>query len=73
MRRWQAAVTVGLVLWVVGGAAPLLVPNALMVPGQRYIHIVEILTQNTMLGLTAVLLLRPKASEAARKLSESFA
>ena len=47
-------------LWVVGGAAPLLVPNALMVPAQRYIHIVEILTQNAALGITAVLLLRPR-------------
>jgi hypothetical protein len=46
-------------LWVVGGAAPLLVPNALMIPVQRYIHIVEILTQNMSLGITAVLVLRP--------------
>jgi hypothetical protein len=59
MRRWPAALAVGTVLWVVGGAAPLLVPNALMIPVQRYIHIVEILTQNMSLGITAVLLLRP--------------
>jgi len=59
MRRWPAAITIGALLWVVGGAAPLLVPNALMVPTQRYIHIVEILTQNAALGITAVLLLRP--------------
>jgi hypothetical protein len=59
MRRWPAAIAIGALLWVVGGAAPLLVPNALMVPTQRYIHIVEILTQNAALGITAVLLLRP--------------
>lgn len=59
MRRWPAALAVGTLLWVVGGAAPLLVPNALMMPAQRYIHMVEILTQNMSLGITAVLLLRP--------------
>jgi hypothetical protein len=59
MRRWPAAIAVGALLWVVGGVSPLLVPNALMVPAQRYIHIVEILTQNAALGITAVLLLRP--------------
>jgi hypothetical protein len=59
MRRWQAALAVGALLWVVGGVAPLLVPNPLMLPAQRYIHIVEILTQNTPLGIAAVLLLRP--------------
>lgn len=59
MRRWPAALAVGTLLWVVGGAAPLLVPNALMIPVQRYIHIVEILTQNMSLGITAVLVLRP--------------
>jgi len=60
MRRWPAALAVGALLWVVGGAAPLLVPNALMIPAQRYIHMVEILTQNMSLGITAALLLRPK-------------
>jgi type IV secretory pathway TrbD component len=60
MRRWHAAIAVGVLLWVVGGVSPLLVPNALMVPAQRYIHIVEILTQNAALGITAVLLLRPR-------------
>lgn len=59
MRRWPAALVVGTLLWVVGGAAPLLVPNALMTPAQRYIHMAEILTQNMSLGITAVLLLRP--------------
>lgn len=60
IRRWPAALAVGTLLWVVGGAAPLLVPNALMIPAQRYIHMVEILTQNMLLGITAALLLRPR-------------
>lgn len=62
MRRWQAAVTVGIILWVVGGASPLLVPNTFMVATQRYIHIVEIFTQNALLGVTAVYLLRAKTT-----------
>jgi len=47
-------------LWITGGGAQLLAPNALMVTAQRYIHIVEILPQNFSLGITAVLLLRRK-------------
>lgn len=62
MRRWQSALVVGIVLWVVGGAAPLLVPNTSMFPVQRYIHIVEIFTQNFLLGVTAVYLLRSKTA-----------
>jgi hypothetical protein len=59
MRRWPAALAIGVLIWVVGGLAPLLVPNALMGSAQRFIHIVEILTQNAALGITAVFLLRP--------------
>ena len=62
MRRWHAALAVGALLWIVGGAAPLLVPNVLMTATQRAIHIVEILTGNMLLGITAVLLLRPKSA-----------
>jgi len=65
MRRWPAALAVGTLLWVVGGAAPLLVPNALMTSAQRYIHMVEILTQNMPLGITATLLLRPNRAAVA--------
>jgi hypothetical protein len=61
MRRWQAAVAVGLLVWVAGGLAPLLLPNEFMGATQRFIHIVEILTQNAALGMTAVLLLRSTA------------
>jgi hypothetical protein len=60
MSRVQAAVAVGLIMWVAGGAAPLLLPNPLMVPAQRFIHTIEILTQNVSLGITMVLLLRAK-------------
>lgn len=58
--RKQAAIAVGLLIWVAGGLSPLLVPNAFMLPAQRFIHIVEIFTQNASLGVTAVLLLRRK-------------
>jgi hypothetical protein len=60
MNRWQTAISIGVLVWVAGGLAPLLVPNALMGPTQRMIHIVEILTQNVPLGIFAGLLLRPK-------------
>jgi hypothetical protein len=62
--RWQAALAVGLLVWIVGGGAPLLVPNGAMGTAQRYIHIVEIFTQNFSLGVTAVLLLLPRAAKA---------
>src|SRR2546425_1001113 len=59
MSRAQAAIAVGLIMWVAGGA-PLLLPNPFMGPTQRFIHTIEILTQNASLGITAVLLLRAK-------------
>ncbi len=62
--RWKAALAVGALVWIVGGAG-LLVPNNLMVSAQRYIHIVEIMTQNVSLGITAVFLLRPKPTAGA--------
>jgi hypothetical protein len=58
MDRRQAAVVLGALVWVAGGLAPLLVPNDLMGPAQRFIHIVEIFTQDASLGVTAVLLMR---------------
>ena len=60
--RWQAALAVGAIVWVAGGVSPLLVPNDFMGGAQRAIHIVEILTQNASLGITVVLLMRPKSS-----------
>ena len=61
--RWKAAAAVGLLVWIVGGGAPLLVPNESMEPAQRYAHILEILTQNFSLGVTATLLLRRKTAQ----------
>jgi hypothetical protein len=61
MKRWQAAIAVGSIIWICGGAGPLLLPNAFMGTTQRLIHTVEIFTQNFPLGATAVLLLRPKS------------
>ncbi len=61
--RWQAALAVGILVWIVGGAAALLVPNPLMLGVQRYAHILEIMTQNVSLGVTAVWLLRPKTAK----------
>ena len=61
MRRWHAAIVVGLLIWIVGGLALLVVPNELMGGAQRLIHAVEIFTQNVPLGVTAVFLLRPRS------------
>jgi hypothetical protein len=61
--RWHAALAVGAIVWIAGGGAALLVPSPLMVTAQRYAHIVEIMTQNVSLGITAVLLLRPKTGK----------
>ena len=62
MQRWPAALSTGILLWVVGGLALLVVPMG-MVPMQRFMHIVEIFTQNFPLGIAAVMLLRPKRAE----------
>ena len=64
LSRWRAALAVGLLLWIVGGGASLLVPNSVMVPAQRFDHLVEIMTQNVSLGFTTVLLLRRKPATA---------
>lgn len=64
MKRWHVAIVVGLLIWITGGLGPLVVPNALMGATQRFIHTVEIFTQNFSLGVTAVLLLRPRSASA---------
>jgi len=71
MSRWQSAIVVGLLIWVAGGLAPLIPPNSFMGTTQRMTHIVEILTQNASLGITAVLLLRPKATPVAAMRQEA--
>lgn len=65
MSRRATALLTGLLLWVAGGLAPLLAPNDLMTPMQRFIHVVELLTQLAPLGITAALLLRPRSARAA--------
>jgi hypothetical protein len=59
MSRWETAIAIGVLIWVAGGLAPLLVPNAFLGTTQRIIHVFEILSQNAPLGITAGLLLRP--------------
>jgi len=65
MKRWHAAIAVGLVIWITGGAGPLLVPVIGMGVAQRLIHTVEIFTQNFLLGVTTVMLLCPKSPKVA--------
>jgi hypothetical protein len=60
MKRWHAAIVVGLIVWVAGGLTPLIPPNPFMGAPQRFIHVIEIFTQNFSIGVTAALLLRPK-------------
>jgi hypothetical protein len=62
MKRWHAAIVVGLLIWILGGLALLVVPNELLGGTQRLIHTVEIFTQNFSLGVTAVLLFRPRSA-----------
>jgi hypothetical protein len=62
MKRWHAAIVVGLLIWILGGLALLVVPNELLGGTQRLIHTVEIFTQNFSLGATTVLLLRPRSA-----------
>jgi len=69
MSRLNSAIVVGLIVWVAGGLALLIPPNPMMGLTQRFIHTIEILTQNFPLGFAAVLLMRPKAAAAARVMS----
>jgi len=71
MSRVQAAIAVGLIMWVAGGAAPLLLPNPLMIPAQRFIHTIEILTQNVSLESPWFLLLRAKQVRSGTELPEA--
>jgi hypothetical protein len=65
MKRWHAAIVVGLLIWITGGLAPLVLPNEFMGATQRFIHTVEIFTQNFPFGVTAMLLLRPRSATVA--------
>jgi hypothetical protein len=73
MSRRATALAIAALLWIAGGLAPLIPPSELMVPAQRVIHMVEILTQNALLGVTAVWLLRAKPRQATRVVSGAVA
>jgi len=60
LSRWNTAICAGLLLWIAGGLALLIVPNPLMGGAQRFIHTIEILTENFPPGVAAGLLLRSK-------------
>jgi hypothetical protein len=62
--RWQVALRVGVTLSIVGGIAPLIVPNALLPNVVRYAHIVEVGISNFLFGLFAGWLLAPPPSSA---------
>jgi hypothetical protein len=57
LSRAKLAIVAGMIVWIAGGAAPLLLPLDFMTPMQKFIHIIEILTQNFSLGVSAVYLL----------------
>jgi hypothetical protein len=55
--RLQLAIVAGMIVWIGGGAAPLLMPLDFMTSMQKFIHVIEIFTQNFSLGVSAVYLL----------------
>jgi hypothetical protein len=57
LSRAKLALVAGMIVWIAGGAAPLLMPIDFMTPAQKFIHVIEILTQNFSLGVSAVYLL----------------
>jgi len=73
LSRLQTAIAVGLLIWVTGGLAPLVLPNPGMGPRQRFIHVIEIFTQNASLGFTAGLLLRRKPARDTSALAHAVA
>jgi hypothetical protein len=70
MSRRQMAIAVGVLLWVTGGLAPLVLPTVAMGLRQRFIHTVEIFTQSASLGFTAGMLLRTKKTRNASAVAE---
>lgn len=72
MSRMQTAIVLGILMWVVGGLTPLLLPNTLMAPMQRLYHTVEIFTQNFPLGMTGVLLLRSKRAKSGAEMAAAI-
>ena len=62
LSRAKLAIALGMIVWIAGGAAPLLIPMEFMTPIQRFIHVIEILTQNFSLGATAAYLLTSRSA-----------
>ena len=62
LSRAKFAIVTGMIVWIAGGAAPLLIPNDFMTPIQRLIHVIEILTPNFSLGISAAYLLTGSSS-----------
>jgi hypothetical protein len=58
--RAQHAVAGSLLMCVIGGLAPLLVPNPLMPDAIRYAHMVEVVCSNLVFGGLAGWLLSPR-------------
>jgi hypothetical protein len=65
LSRLKLAVVAGMIVWIAGGAAPLLLPLDFMTPMQKFIHVIEILTQNFTLGVSAAYLLTRSANQKA--------
>jgi hypothetical protein len=63
--RLAAAAAAGLVLSVLGGVAPLIVPNPYLPEAVRYAHLPEVGVSNFLFGLLAGWLLAPPARERA--------
>jgi hypothetical protein len=60
MRRIYLALYLGAVLYIIGGFAPLIMPNPYMVGQLRFYHGIEIFFQNFPLGIAIAYLLSPK-------------
>jgi hypothetical protein len=57
LSRAKLAIAAGMIVWVAGGLAPLLLPLEFMTPMQKFLHVIEIFTQNFSLGVSAAYLL----------------
>lgn len=66
VERFSLALILAAMLFVIGGLAPLLVPNPHMPAELRFYHSLEILLQNGSLGIAIALLLAPRREPAER-------
>ena len=68
VKRSTLALILAAVLFVIGGLAPLLIPNPHMPAQLRFYHSIEILLQNGSLGIAIALLLAPRREPAQREM-----